>query len=143
MIQLFPPGTELDDTDYQLLTPIKKKDYTVPGYVYLLKYVDNKYKWNNSFKIGKAENIQRRLKKYKYKVKLLHTIFSNDYDYAEVIMHREYLRKLVNCSTENFLLNKNDIKKIKKIKSILITPTESGFCAIYEYKYTKVYNDNP
>lgn len=85
-------------------SPVKKR---VTGFVYLLE-ADNGY-----FKIGKAKDVQKRIKgflKLPFGVKLVHSIASNDYTSAELYLHETFIDSRVNG--EWFALTEENVKWI-------------------------------
>lgn len=88
---------------------VKKKSNSINGFVYLIA---DDY---GRIKIGKAKNIENRIKQFSilpFKPKLIHVIKTNDYTLTEKLLHEKYHHKRI--SGEWFDLCENDIRDIKK-----------------------------
>lgn len=82
------------------------------GYVYFIKEFHS-----NTYKIGKAKNIEDRLRMFNVKLpfewELFHSIKTSDYTVAEKLIQKEFASKRIKGS-EWFELDDNDLKKIKE-----------------------------
>jgi hypothetical protein len=94
-------------------SPIEKQ--TTKGKIYILKSIDYLH-----YKIGKTMNINRRLIQIQpalpFKTKLIHTIFSNNINKAELFLHEKFKDKRTNG--EWFDLSKEDVKLLKRTSTI-------------------------
>jgi predicted transcriptional regulator len=84
------------------------------GYVYFIKEFHT-----NTYKIGKAKNIENRLRMFNVKLpfewEMVHHIETSDYSLAEKLIHKMYDNKRIE-RTEWFELTKQNIKDIKDNK---------------------------
>ncbi|MEM5009372.1 GIY-YIG nuclease family protein [Niallia taxi] len=94
---------------------IQRKQKMIPkkveGYIYFIKEFHT-----NTYKIGKAKNIENRLRlfgvKLPFKWELIHSIKSFDYSLAEKEFHKLFKEKRIK-GTEWFHLTQEDIENIK------------------------------
>jgi hypothetical protein len=109
-MQSFPIEYEKTRFEFEQEKPQNRKQ--IDGYVYLIRIE------NGLYKIGKAKNIDERIKPFKVSFpmswEIIHAFMSHDYSKAEITLHERFSDK--RTVGEWFTLDEQDVQSIKSIK---------------------------